>query len=482
MNKKSEDKTMFVLDTNVPVHDPASFFHFEEHDIYIPMIVPEELDGLKKGVTEVARNARQASRFLLDLIEGVDLPALKEGIPLSQLSSSGTLAEKCSGRLFFQAQDLKLCDLPEGFFPSKNDNTILKVTIALQKEYPAKKVVLVSKDLNVRIKAAALGLQAEDYLNDTVIDDLGLLYSGMIKLPRGFWKTHLKNTGGDSWKDKEGRIFYKVKGPLVKKWYPNQFLYLPGDPELQLIVRTIENKSTAILEVARDFCTAHNDVWGITAQNREQNFALNVLLDPEIDFVTMLGPHGTGKTLLAIASALVQIFDKKIYTKITFTRETVPLGEKIGFTKGNEDEKMEVWTGALADNIEFLCSKYNDKTRGESESWEQQDAAIAFIARKIEVKSISFMRGRTFIGRVFIIDEAQNLTVKQADALISRAGPGTKVICMGNLKQIDTPYLSPTTSGLTYLVEYFKDWSHSAHIILTKGKRSRLANYINEKS
>lgn len=467
------DKKLFVPDTNVLMHDPASIFRFKEHDVFIPMVVLEEMDHHKKGLTEIARNVRQTSRFIDSLIKGTEHLAMKEGIPLSRLPSSGTLAKGCTGRLFFQTQSLKLEPLPAGTTTELNDNTILKVVIALQKRFPNREVVLVSKDINMRIKAATLELQAEDYENDEAIEDAALLYTGIVKLPPSFWKTHSKDL--ESWKDKEsGNTFYKVTGPLVKQWYPNQFLYVPGEPNIELIVHTIEeNKKTAILRVARDFRAKAHNVWGITARNMEQNFALNALTDPNIDFVTLLGTAGTGKTLLSLAVGLVLTLEKKTYQEIIMTRETVPIGEDIGFLPGTEEEKMAPWMGALMDNLELLGNNT------EHTEWEN-GATKNFIMNRIKIRSLNFMRGRTFLQRWLIIDEAQNLTAKQVKTLITRAGPGTKIICIGNLSQIDTPYLTATTSGLTYVVERFKNWPHGAHITLKRGERSRLADHAEE--
>jgi PhoH-like ATPase len=468
------DKKLFVLDTNVLMHDPTCIFRFQEHDIFIPMIVLEESDNHKKGPTEVARNVRQTNRFLDDLIKGADLFTLQNGIPLSGLKYSGTIAENCAGRLFFQTKTLELGSvvLPEEMAAGKNDNTILKIVVALKKQLPDTKVVLVTKDINMRIKAATMELQAEDYSNDQVVEDVDLLYSGISKLPSNFWDTHGKNV--TRWHD-QGRHFCEVKGRLVKKWHPNQFLYFSDEPDSEeFIVRKI-NKTTAILEVARNFRSPHNNVWGITAKNREQNFALNALLDMEIDFVTLLGPAGTGKTLLALAAALMQIFDKKSYIETIFTRETVSIGEEIGFLPGTEEEKMKPWMGALTDNLELLG---NHNKNGAKEI--DPDAGNAILWKRIKIRSLNFMRGRTFLKRFLIIDEAQNLTAKQMKTLITRAGPETKIVCIGNLGQIDTPYLSATTSGLTNAVESFKDWEHSAHIIMPKCERGRLADYAND--
>jgi PhoH-like ATPase len=275
----------------------------------------------------------------------------------------------------------------------------------------------------------------------------------------------------ESWQQ-DDRTFYKLQGPLVSDWYPNQYLYLDNESNFEAIVRSCDGE-IATLELAKDYRGKHNNSWGICAKNREQNFALNVLLDTEIDFVTLLGTAGTGKTLLALAAGLTLTLEQKMYQEIIMTRETVPVGEDIGFLPGTEEEKMAPWMGALIDNLELLGS------RSGNNEWEQ-GATQNVLMNRVKIRSLNFMRGRTFLNRYLIIDEAQNLTPKQMKTLITRAGPGTKVICIGNLSQIDTPYLTATTSGLTYIVDRFKTWQHGAHITLRRGERSRLADYASE--
>jgi PhoH-like ATPase len=238
-------------------------------------------------------------------------------------------------------------------------------------------------------------------------------------------------------------------------------------------VLKVEGKQAELITV-RDFSHTKNNVWGITARNREQNFALNVLMDPEIDFVTLLGQAGTGKTLLTLAAALAQVLDKKLYSEIIMTRVTVPVGEDIGFLPGTEEEKMTPWMGALEDNLDVL-----NKSDDEGGDWGRA-ATQDLVRSRIKVKSLNFMRGRTFLNKFLIIDEAQNLTPKQMKTLITRAGPGTKVVCLGNISQIDTPYLTEGSSGLTYVVDHFKGWQHNGHVTLQRGERSRLADYAAE--
>lgn len=456
---------LFVLDTNVLLHDPTSIFRFEEHDIFLPMMTLEELDHHKKGMTEVARNARQVSRSLDALV--AETEDILKGMPLDSLGN-----KDATGRLLFQTQNMDgrlPVDLPNG----KADNMILGVVQTLHREQPQRQIVLVSKDINMRLKARALGLEAEDYLNDHSLEDSDLLYDGAMLLPGNFWAKHGKDV--ESW-IQGGTTFYKIKGPLCADFVVNQFVYLEGDSPLYAQVREVNGK-TAVLATLRDYTHKKNNVWGVTARNREQNFALNLLMNPDIDFVSLLGQAGTGKTLLALACGLTQVLETKRYTEIIMTRVTVPVGEDIGFLPGTEEEKMQPWMGALEDNLEFLnTGTKNDGSAGE---WDRS-ASKEVVKSHIKVKSLNFMRGRTFLNKYLIIDEAQNLTPKQMKTLITRAGPGTKIICLGNIAQIDTPYLTEGSSGLTYVVDRFKGWPHSGHITLQKGERSRLADYAGD--
>ncbi|WP_184528064.1 PhoH family protein [Variovorax sp. Sphag1AA] len=464
---------LFVLDTNVLLHDPMCLFRFEEHDIFLPMIVLEELDGHKKGTTEVARNGRQASRTL-------DALAAAQGADIGKgLKLDTTGHRESGGKLFFQTEPLEYT-LPTSLPQGKADNQILGVVQALSdlnsKDAPGRpkrEVVLVSKDINMRVKARALGLHADDYQNDKTLDDGDLLYSGSLALPPDFWTRQSKTI--ESWQSGSS-TFYRVSGPIVPNLFINQFIYFeaPGEPSMYARVTEIRDK-TAVLKTLKDYGSVKNAVWGVNTRNREQNFAMNLLMDPEVDFVTLTGTAGTGKTLMALASGLTQVLDDRRYTEIIMTRATVSVGEDIGFLPGTEEEKMGPWMGALDDNLEFLA-KGDSGGAGE---WGRA-ATNELIRSKIKIKSMNFMRGRTFLNKYVIIDEAQNLTPKQMKTLVTRAGPGTKIICMGNLAQIDTPYLTEGSSGLTFAVDKFKGWPHSGHITLARGERSRLADFASE--
>ena len=464
---------LFVLDTNVLMHDPMSLFRFEEHDVFLPMITLEELDGHKKGMSEVARNARQVSREMDALATSTNPGGSLDtavGIPLNK-----TGHKDAGGKLYFQTLLMDV-QLPAGLPQGKADNQILGVVKSLREAESSKpggrEVVLVSKDINMRVKARALGLAAEDYFNDKVLEDGDLLYTGVLALPGDFWERHGKTM--ESWQQ-GGHTFYRIAGPMVPVLMVNQFVYLeqPGATALHARVTEITGK-TAVLKTLKDFTHAKNAVWGVTARNREQNFALNLLMDPECDFVSLTGTAGTGKTLMTLAAGLSQVLDDRRYTEIIVTRVTVPVGEDIGFLPGTEEEKMGPWMGALDDNLEVLA-------KGEGSAGEWGRAATQDLVRsKIKIKSLNFMRGRTFLNKFVLIDEAQNLTPKQMKTLITRAGPGTKIVCLGNLAQIDTPYLTEGSSGLTYAVDRFKGWPHSGHVMLARGERSRLADFASE--
>jgi PhoH-like ATPase len=470
--RERQQRRIFVLDTNVLMHDPTAIFRFDEHDVYVPMIVLEELDAGKKGLSEAARNVRQVSRFLDELMAGASKAQIDRGLELPAGRYVNGGKKQASGRLFFQTRVLS-GGLPDTLPGHGADNAILGQTLALQREFADARVTLVSKDINLRIKAAIIGVHAEDYYSDKTIEDADLLYSGVQELPEDFWERHGRNM--HSWQE-QARTYYRVRGPLVRDWYVNQFVFQPDPNGLEALVRRMEGegaKGGAVIELVHDYRNERHSVWGITARNREQNFALNLLLDPEIDFVTILGPAGTGKTLLTLAAGLAQTLESNRYSEIIMTRVTIPLGEDIGFLPGTEEEKMEPWMGALMDNLEVLTQSQEGGNWGRA-------ATNDLLRNRIKIRSLNFMRGRTFLNRFLILDEAQNLTPKQMKALVTRAGPGTKLVCLGNIAQIDTPYLTETTSGLTYVVNRFRGWQHAGHITLKRGERSRLADYASE--
>lgn len=464
-NLKHDGKNkLYVLDTNVLLHDPTSIFRFQEHDIYLPMMTFEELDNHKSGMTDVARNARQVSRTLDGILQNLEGP-IDKGIPLETLNHG-----EATGRLFIQTKpfDVKLPMLPQG----KADNQILSVVEGLKESVKDRDVVLVSKDINMRLKAAALNLVAEDYYNDKMIEDSDILYSGTLKLPANFWDEHGRNL--KSWQ-KDGRTWYQIEGSLVPSFLVNQFIWYEqeGATPFYAQVMSVEG-NRATVRLIDDYLNPKHTVWGINARNREQAFALNLLMDPNIDFVTLLGQAGTGKTLLTLAAGLTQTMEQRRFNEIIITRATISVGEDIGFLPGTEEEKMAPWLGAIDDNLEVL-----NRGSGNGSDWGRR-ASEDLIRSRIRIKSMSFMRGRTFLNKFVIIDEAQNLTPKQMKTLITRAGPGTKIVCLGNIAQIDTPYLTEGSSGLTYVVDRFKGWPHSGHITMQRGERSRLADFASD--
>ena len=464
-NLKHDGKNkLYVLDTNVLLHDPTSIFRFQEHDIYLPMMTLEELDNHKSGMTDVARNARQVSRTLDGILQNLEGP-IDKGIPLETLNHG-----EATGRLFIQTKpfDVKLPMLPQG----KADNQILSVVEGLKESVKDRDVVLVSKDINMRLKAAALNLVAEDYYNDKMIEDSDILYSGTLKLPANFWDEHGRNL--KSWQ-KDGRTWYQIEGSLVPSFLVNQFIWYEqeGATPFYAQVMSVEG-NRATVRLIDDYLNPKHTVWGINARNREQAFALNLLMDPNIDFVTLLGQAGTGKTLLTLAAGLTQTMEQRRFNEIIITRATISVGEDIGFLPGTEEEKMAPWLGAIDDNLEVL-----NRGSGNGSDWGRR-ASEDLIRSRIRIKSMSFLRGRTFLNKVVNIDEAQNLPPKQMKTLITRAGPGTKIVCLGNIAQIDTPYLTEGSSGLTYVVDRFKGWPHSGHITMQRGERSRLADFASD--
>lgn len=466
----NEQRRLFILDTNVLMHDPMALFNFEEHDIFISMTVLEELDAAKKGISEVSRNVRETNRLIDQIISDASFEEIKQGLPLERIHPNAEKNTTHLGKLFFETEPL-LVKLPISLPSHKADNHILQTGLALKERYPKRSVTLVTKDINMRIKSSAVGLHSEDYYNDQVLEDADLLYTGWEKLPSDFFETHGKHM--KSWQD-GSRTFYELEVDEECDWHVNQCLVSENEAGFNAIVRGINNNK-ATLEYMHDYGRDSQGVWGIHARNAEQNMAMNFLMDPEIDFVSLLGMAGTGKTLLALAAALEQTLDQNIYNEIIMTRATIPIGEDIGFLPGTEEEKMTPWMGALMDNLEVLTdAEGSNATQWEKESTQQ------LLSKRIKIKSLNFMRGRTFQNKFIILDEAQNLTSKQMKTLITRAGAGTKIVCIGNIGQIDSPYLTETTSGLTYVVDRFRNWEHGAHITLQQGERSRLALFASE--
>ncbi|MCC5812269.1 MAG: PhoH family protein [Ectothiorhodospiraceae bacterium] len=446
----------YVLDTNVLIHDPSCLFKFKEHSVIIPMTVLEELDQLKRGNHDTARSARQATRTLGALLDKVDMEAVVAGVPLEAADGS-----QPGGRLFFP--------LPHTGGPAPGldarvaDNRIIAEAQLAQQSRPDETVILVSKDVNLRVKCAALGIPVEDYRNDRVVDDIEAMSSGMTVAGSNFWE---RNKGEiESWQE-AGRAFYRLRGDMVREWYPG-LLVCETDQggNFEGVVRSCDGEE-AVLELCRDFRAERHAVWGVNAHNVLQNFAFNLLLDEDTDLVTLAGPAGTGKTYMALAAGLHQLYEERRFERIVITRETIAMGEEIGFLPGTEEEKMAPWMGGIQDNLDSLLRT--------DDGWASA-ATRDMLSGRLLFRSLGFMRGRTFNDTYLIIDEAQNLSPKQIKNLVTRAGSNTKIVCLGNVNQIDSPYLTETTSGLTYLVQRFRSWAHAAHVTLREVERSRLA-------
>ena len=466
-----------MLDTNVLMHDPTSIFRFQEHDVYLPMVVLEELDANKKGLSEASRNVRQVSRFLDDLMRDATKEQIDAGLPLpsphgiGSEHGNGPAAAKSMappGRLFFQTRQLSSA-LPD-YLPGHGATTpswrrpwrCRRCTTKRASRWCPRTSTCASRPpwSAYTPRTTTATRPSRTPMSCT---------PASRRCPRTSGRRPARTC--KSWKE-AGRTYYQVTGPIVSELHVNQFVHEAGESGIEAIVRRIE-AGTATLELARDFRSERHSVWGVTARNREQNFALNLLMDPEIDFVTILGPAGTGKTLLTLAAGLMQTLESNRFAEIIMTRVTIPLGEDIGFLPGTEEEKMEPWMGALMDNLEVLTQSTEGGNWG-------RGATNDLLRNRIKIRSLNFMRGRTFLNRFVILDEAQNLTPKQMKALVTRAGPGTKVVCLGNIAQIDTPYLTETTSGLTYVVNRFRGWGHAGHITLVRGERSRLADFASD--
>ncbi|TVP49575.1 MAG: PhoH family protein [Halomonas sp.] len=452
---------LYVLDTNVLIHDPAALYHFDEHDVVIPMTVLEELDKHKNGIREIARTARQISRTLSDLTSQVTFAEIQRGIPIPRISGE-------SGRLHFLCyNDLKLFDALD----DSPDNRILAETCRLREERPDASVILVTKDINLRVKAAALKVPVEDYLNDRAYSDSDAMIEGaQIYASAG-------ETGAALWEglnvdvsvERVGHhTFYQLNGKMPRQWHVGMLVSdSENGAEFEAIIREL-GPSSARLQLLTNY-RHHAGVWGVHAHDSRQNFTLNLLMDPDIDLVTIAGNAGTGKTFMTLAAAFQQTLDTKLFERIVFTRAPIPMGEDIGFLPGTEEEKMSPWMGAFHDNMDNLLRN----EEGES-SWDN-GATRQLIGSRVQIRSPSFMRGRTLNDTFLIIDEAQNFTPKQLKSLVTRAGRNTKIVCLGNVGQIDTPYLTANTCGMAAVVERFRDWPHAGHITLKSVERSRLA-------
>lgn len=443
---------IYVLDTNVLIHDPNALLRFDEHNVVIPIVVLEEMDKVKRGMDEIARNVREVSRTL-DMLS-VDNDDLSQGCELAG-----------GGRLFFEL-DNDTGGLPDSFTQGMADNRIIAVTLKLQKENPNKKVVLVSKDINLRVKARALGLKTEDYRSDQVVQDLDILSTGIINLSHEDWEGMAKDMVVTE--IEHGNRYEVIWSKNLTVPSIQSFVNLPGELEVSLRCTSIGENQTVILEDVDSYRSDRHTVWGVKARNQEQSLAMNLLMNADLDLVTLMGVAGSGKTLLALACGLQQTLDMGLYDKILVTRATVPMGQDIGFLPGTEKEKIEPWMGAITDNLSYLLDE------------PVNDITAMLGQHHIEIAALSFARGRTFTRTWLVIDEAQNLTPHQMKTLITRMGEGSKIIILGNNAQIDTPYLTAHTNGLTLAAEKFSSWEFSGNVMLKASERSRLAAYAAE--
>jgi len=455
---KNHPKKLYILDTNVLLHDPNALLNFEEHHVIIPMTVLEELDALKTSKQTIAAECRQAIRLIDKLLGDASPPDIEEGIPIrrDKQPPSGLLS-------------ILLTPLPSDTSPrlpdNLNDNKIINHLCHLQKKYPNKEAILITKDINMRLKARACGIRAEDYNTDQLLSDIDLLPTGYKKYNASFWDVIEKVDT----QHENGNTFHRLqRKQLNDPVFVNQ--YLMDDQGFVGRVTQLDEQTITLLDLHQE-PLMHQTAWGLKPRNIYQAVALNLLMDPDIHLVSLNGSAGSGKTILALAAAIDQCIDKKIYSRIITTRSTQGLDQDIGYLPGTEAEKMEPWLGAITDNLEALHA--DDESAGGS---------VDYILNKIPLhfKSLNYIRGRSFQQSFMIIDECQNLTPHQMKTILTRAGQGTKVVCLGNLAQIDTPYLSATSSGLTYMTERFKGFKHGGSIKLNGVPRSILAAYAEE--
>jgi len=462
-NKVESTKFCYVLDTNVLIHNPESLFKFDEHFIFITKQVLIELDRHKTGNRETSRNAREVHRHLDNIIENVGFEEIRKGMNLPH----------SKGQLFFQTFDSEEASNPDDSIMNAIKYLDSHKTLIADEDFV---IVLVTKDINMRIRAAVAGIQTEDYRHEKIskIADEDVLGAGRVVLTDDYWQGDGISCEVLSSNTASSHLCYKITAPWAASLPLNCNIFSPEDSAGQHInaIVTAVGHNYCIAQTLDDYKT-RQVVWGLHARSEEQSFALNLLNNPDIDFVSISGEAGSGKTLLSLASALHQVFEEKNYDQIIVTRATVSLGREIGFLPGEEGAKVEPWMGSVLDSIDYLSGSVM------REGYEKA-ASRELLLSRIKLKSTTFMRGRSLANKYFIIDEGQNLTPHEILSLISRSGEGTKVVVIGNLKQIDTPYLTASTSGLAYVIDKMKSWEHSAHITLKHVERSRLATFIAE--
>ncbi|NVK23468.1 MAG: PhoH family protein [Gammaproteobacteria bacterium] len=455
-------KKLFVLDTNILLHDPHAFFNFQEHDVLIPMTVLEELDHIKDRNKDVSRDARVAIRSLETTLQDVEPEEMIAGVPLNR----GELKDSSVTGHLMILNDHQIEREVSGLPGGANDNSIINSAIYLQRERPEYTVVLVTKDINMRLKAKGAGLKhVEDYTTDQLIDDISFLTKGFEKVEGDFWQ-HVDSVESKS----EGRdTVHFVSSDTFDNTFINEYI-LDDTEDFAARILSKDNGKVELLDLGKQRLMSRQ-AWGISPKNIYQAMAMNALLDPNIELVILTGPAGCGKTLLALASALEMVIEQGLYDKVLVTRNTPEIAESIGFLPGTEEEKMAPWLAAITDSLEVLHK--HDENPSSSLNYIMEKANIQF-------KSVNFMRGRSIQNAIVLLDECQNLTASQLKTIITRCGEGTKLVCSGNLAQIDSNYLTAVTSGLTYIVERFKNFEGSATVNLNGVVRSRLASFAEE--
>jgi len=460
----SQTKT-YVLDTNVLLHDPTAINGFSEHQVVIPMTVLEELDHIKERLDKtVSREARIAIQLIDKVVDAATPQQIQAGVEVPGSTLEGRLGTLAiyPDQLISDNSQVPYLDATQD---QANDNRIINVAIRLQAGNPDSFVCLVTKDINMRIKAKGSGLMhVEDYRRDRVLDDIDLLARGHQHIEGDFW-TAVSEV--DTVRE-DGRTLHRVPRAALPEAYPNLFVY--DDNGFFAFVVRLEGRHVYLHCDSRDKLM-HRRFWGLSPRNLEQAMAMSLLGNDSVDMTVMTGPAGSGKTLLALAYGLHAILEEGRFSKLIVARSTPPIAEDIGFLPGTEEEKMAPWLAAFDDNLEIL--------HGADESC---IGSIDYVKERanIQFKSLNFMRGRSLNNAYIIIDEAQGLTQFQLKSVISRVGEGSKIVVLGNLAQIDNKYISPLTSGLTYLVEKSKSYQHAGIMHVGGIVRSRLAAFAEE--
>jgi len=463
---KAAVKKTFVLDTNVLLHDPMAVTAFKHHHVVIPMTVLEELDAIKdRRDKTVSREARIAIGMIDKVVSNASPQAIQEGVEIVATAHDGMRAGTLA--IYPDQRITDDSDIPylDGTTDQANDNRIINVALRLHAENPEQPVCLVTKDINMRIKAKGSGLaNVEDYMRDQVLDDIDLLAMGYERIEGDFWSTVSEV---DTLRE-GGCTLHRIPRKVLPRAYPNMFVC--DDQEFMAFIKRIDRDYVYLRCDSKDNLM-NRRFWGLTPRNLEQAMAMSLLDDEAIDMTVMTGPAGSGKTLLALAYGLHAILEQGKYSKLIVARSTPPIAEEIGFLPGTEEEKMAPWLAAFDDNLEILHG--GDESCNGSIEYVKERANIQF-------KSLNFMRGRSFNNAYIIIDESQGLTQFQLKSVISRVGADSKIVVLGNLAQIDNKYISPLTSGLTYLVEKSKSYQHAGIMHVNGIVRSRLAAFAEE--